>query len=113
MSTPELMAYCGLDCAACSAYIATQANDMPALTTLAQEWFEGSTDHTIIMCDGCKSDQRIMKWCRECPTRASAIEHGVDNCAHCEDYGCEKLLKVFEMSPEAQTNLETIRATLM
>jgi hypothetical protein len=113
MSTPQLIAYCGIDCATCPAYIATQANDVKKLTSLAQEWFEGATDHTIVICDGCKSDERIMKWCSECPTRASAIERGVENCAYCDDYGCEKLLKVFEMSADAKANLERIRATMM
>jgi len=116
MTSPQpmaLMAYCGIDCAACPAYMATQAMDIEKLTSLAQEWFDGSTDHAIILCDGCKSTGRIMQWCSMCPTRASAIERGVENCAYCEDYGCEKLLKVFEMSAAAKENLERIRATLL
>jgi hypothetical protein len=36
----------------------------------------------------------------------------LENCAHCDDYGCKKLLKVFEMSDEPRKNLERIRATL-
>jgi hypothetical protein len=108
----QLMAYCGIDCSACPAYVATQANHVEKLTSLAEEWFEGSTDYTIILCDGCKSTDRIMKWCVECPTRACAIDHGHENCAHCDDYGCEKLLKVFEMSADAKANLDRIRAIL-
>jgi hypothetical protein len=110
--TTQLMAFCGIDCSICPAYIATQANDIAKLTSLAQEWFEGSTDYSIIVCDGCNTNGRIMKWCGECPTRACAIEREHENCAYCEDFGCEKLLKVFEMSVDARTNLERIRATL-
>jgi hypothetical protein len=113
----QLLSYCGIDCSACPAYIATQSNDIEKLTILAGEWFDGATDHTIILCDGCKSDGangggRIMKWCAECPTRACAIERELENCAYCGDYGCEKLAKVFEMSVEAKANLEQIRAAL-
>ena len=108
----QMLSYCGIDCSACPAYIASQAEDIEKLTTLAGEWFEGSTDYSIVICDGCKSDGRIMQWCRECPTRACVIEHKLANCAACEDYGCEKLLKVFEMSADAKTNLDFIRAAL-
>ena len=111
----QLLAYCGLDCGQCQAYIATQANDIAKLTTLAGEWFDGSSDHTIILCDGCQpihSESRIMKWCSECPTRACAISRDLENCAYCDDYGCEKLLMVFSQSQEAKSNLDHIRSGL-
>ncbi len=114
MST-QLLASCGLDCGHCPAFIATQANDIAKLTSLAAEWFDGSNDHTIILCDGGKpngSDARIMKWCSECPIRACVFERNLENCAYCVDYGCEKLLKVFENSEQAKANLDQIRASL-
>ncbi len=110
MTTTQLLAYCGIDCAGCPAYIATQANDLEKLTALAAQWFDGASDYTIILCDGCKSDQRIMQWCAECPTRLCAGERALESCAYCADYGCERLLKVFEMSAEARANLERLRA---
>ena len=108
----QILAYCGIDCGACPAYIATQVDDIEKLTALASEWFDGATDYTIVVCDGCKGQGRIMKWCRECPTRACAIQRQLENCAYCDEYGCQKLLKVFEMSTESKTNLDRIRATL-
>ena len=108
----QMLSYCGIDCSICPAYIATQANDIEKLTSLPGEWFDGSTDYAIMLCDGCKSEERIMKWCRECPTRSCAIEHQLTNCAYCAEYGCEKLLKVFEASADAESNLDRIRATL-
>jgi len=110
--TTQLIAYCGLDCSQCPAYIATQAGDIPKLTSLAKEWFDGATDHTMIFCDGCNTDGRTMQWCAECPTRACTMAHGLENCAPCSDYGCEKLLKVFEQSVEAKSNLDRIRTLL-
>jgi hypothetical protein len=111
----QILAFCGLVCSECPAYIATQANDIPKLTSLAQEWFDGSTDHTIILCDGCKPrdhDSHTMQWCSECPTRLCAMGRGLENCAHCEAYGCQKLNMVFDQSQEAKVNLDRIRATL-
>jgi hypothetical protein len=108
----QMLVYCGIDCSGCPAYLATQANDIEKLTALASEWFDGSTDYTIMLCDGCKSSDRLMKWCCECPTRLCVRERGLENCAYCDDYGCEKLLKVFEMSADAKTNLERVRASL-
>ena len=108
----QMLSYCGIDCAVCPAYIATQANDIEKLTSLAGEWFDGSTDYATLLCDGCTSVGRIMKWCQECPTRSCAIERQLTNCAYCGDYGCEKLLKVFEVSADAKSNLDRIRALL-
>jgi hypothetical protein len=107
----QMISYCGIDCSICPAYIATQKNDTESLTKLAGEWFEGSTDYSIVVCDGCKSDQ-LMKWCQACPTRACSVERELENCAYCWDYGCKKLLTVFEMSAEAKANLDRIRAAL-
>ena len=108
----QQLSYCGIDCTACPAYIATQTNDIENLTALAGEWFEGSTDYAIVVCDGCRGHGRIMQWCGECPTRACVIERKLDSCAYCADFGCEKLLKVFEMSADAKANLERLRASL-
>jgi hypothetical protein len=108
----QMLSYCGIDCSVCPAYIATRANDIEKLTSLAGEWFDGSTNYSIVLCDGCKSEDRVMKWCGECPARACAIERELVNCAYCEDYGCEKLLKIFEMVADGKTNLDRIRATL-
>ena len=110
--TEQMLSFCGIDCAACPAYLATQANDIEKLTTLAGQWFEGATDYTIMLCDGCKGAGHTMKWCAECSIRACAIERELENCAYCDEYGCQKLLKVFEMSAEPRKNLEQIRARL-
>jgi len=113
----QLIAYCGLDCSQCPAYIATQAEDIPKLTSLAQEWLEGAQDYTLMLCDGCIANGRntnghLMQWCSECQIRDCAIDQGIPNCAHCSDYGCEKLMVVFENSAEAKANLDRIRFLL-
>jgi hypothetical protein len=57
----QMLSYYGINCSICPAYIARQANDIEKLSSLAGEWFDGSTNHAIMFCDGCKSEQRIMK----------------------------------------------------
>ena len=34
----KIIAYCGLVCSDCSAYVATQANDQEALERVAAQW---------------------------------------------------------------------------
>ena len=80
----RMIAYCGLDCAECPAYIHTQANDMVELTKLAVQWseqFKADITPEDCLCDGCTSEGRLGGYCGECPVRASAIERGVENCA--------------------------------
>lgn len=37
---------------------------------------------------------------------------GVENCAHCDDFACNKLDMIFAAVPEAKNALEQIKATL-
>jgi hypothetical protein len=111
----KMIAYCGLDCAGCKAYIATQANDSKALAQVAEEWskaFGATLTADSVICDGCTADGRKIGHCAECEIRACAVERGVANCAHCEDYGCEKLSAFLAQAPNAKANLESIRRSL-
>jgi hypothetical protein len=114
--TEKMIAYCGLVCSECPAYVATQADDMEALERVAAQWskeFNATFTATDCICDGCLSDNgRLIGHCSECEIRACAIGRGVINCAHCDDYGCEKLTGFFQFAPDAKTSLEEIRATL-
>jgi hypothetical protein len=113
----KIIAYCGLVCTDCDAYIATQANDLAALEQMvarAREQFK-NPDLTIesATCDGCLgSGGRKCGYCFECQVRACGMERGVVNCAYCDDYGCEKLEGFFAMAPHARTSLDGIRASL-
>ena len=112
----KMIAYCGLVCTECPAYIATQANDREGLEMLASEWSEQyNTTLTAddCACDGClATSDRHMSHCAECKIRACAIERGVRNCAHCSDYPCEELKGFFAYATEAQETLEQIRHNL-
>ncbi len=113
----KLIAYCGLNCAECPAYIATQANDMEALERVAAEWRKlfnapGITAEGLI-CDGCLTTPggRVAGYCNICEIRACAIGRGVASCAYCTDYGCAKLEGFLAHAPNARENLEQLRLT--
>ena len=113
----RIIAYCGLVCTDCPAYIATQANDHAALEQVAAQWREEYNAPNItvesVICDGCLgSNGRHCSHCFECEIRACGMERGVVNCAHCADYACEKLEGFFGLVPEAKTTLGGIRQSL-
>ncbi len=112
----KMIAYCGLVCTECPAYIATQAGDMEALKRVAARWseeFNASFTAADCLCDGCTSDsERLSGYCGKCEVRACAIARGVINCAHCDDYGCEKITGFFNFAPDAKATLEGIRKSL-
>jgi hypothetical protein len=117
-----IIAYCGLICSDCDAYVATQANDLEALERLAQRAREefGMADATpeASMCDGClAADGRQIAYCATCEIRACAMGRGLGgppplNCAHCADYACEKLEGFFAHATEARSILDEIRGSL-
>jgi hypothetical protein len=109
------IAYCGLICTDCPAYIATQANDWAALEQVAAMWREeyNAPDISVetIVCDGwLASDGRHCSRCFECEMRSCGMTRGVATGAHCPDYACEKLEGFFGFVPEARVTLDAIRA---
>ena len=110
--TETITAYCGLTCTECPAYVATRENDTETLVSLALEWYGEEGNAEFCICDGCTVDGRKNSFCGECGVRACAVERGVVNCAHCDDYGCETLTAFLEEVPVAKTSLEQIRASL-
>ena len=109
-----LIGACGLDCAKCDAFIATQADDWTALAGVAVKWTQeynapGLTAANV-QCDGCMTAGRKVGHCSECQIRLCALERGLANCAVCPDYACEKLQGFLAVVPQARANLEAIRA---
>ena len=116
-----LIAYCGLLCNECPAYVATQADDRAELERVAAMWREEYDAPNItvesIICDGCNVEGRKCSHCDECDIRACALALNVANCAHCDDYdrpgGCEKLEGLLGFVPAARALLDSIRAELV
>jgi hypothetical protein len=109
-----MISLCGIDCARCRAYKATQAGDEGGLAKVAGEWSTGEMNFEAsdVVCDGCHGP-RVFRWCRECPTRACAAGNGLLNCAGCVSYPCDQLSeawgKMGESRAEAKANLDGYR----
>jgi hypothetical protein len=112
----KLIAYCGLICSECMAYIATQKNDDAERAKVSKTWSE-QYGHEIkpedINCDGCTSTgSRHLGYCSVCEIRLCGVERGVVNCAYCGDYPCSKLQEFLKMAPQAKATLEGIKEAL-
>ncbi len=111
----EIIAYCGLNCSKCEAYMVTQKDDDEERKILAEKWskqFNTDIKPEDINCDGCQTDTgRHISYCAMCEIRKCAKGRDVINCAYCEDYGCETLTKFLKKAPEAKKNLEKIRSS--
>ena len=112
MST-EMIAYCGLQCTRCDAYLATQADDEARARATAVAWsqqFGVAVSVADVWCDGCLVGGKKCAHCGECEIRACAGARAVANCGHCDDYPCEKLAQLLAMVPEAKDRLDRIHA---
>ena len=110
--TGVMIAYCGMICTDCEAYKATRAGDTAKLKELALDWYKKEDDNEIAVCFGCLSDSRNTEYCSRCGIRACAFARGVETCAHCDDYGCEKMEEVCEIFGHIRERLEEIRASI-
>jgi len=109
----KMIAYCGIVCTECPAFIATQENDDAKRKEVAEAWskqYKMSIKTEDINCDGCKSEgKRHIGYCNICEIRKCGQEKQIENCAHCDEYGCEKLTGFIAMVPHAKETLEGIR----
>lgn len=112
----EMMSVCGLLCNECDAFIATKDDDDNKRAEVAQLWsqqYDADLKPEDINCDGCTSDsERLFAHCKGCEIRKCARPKAIENCAHCDEYACEKVEKIFQMVPEAKKRLDVIRAAL-
>ena len=115
-SDGKILAYCGIFCSECPAYIATQKNDDQMRAATAKKWseeFKSDIKPQDINCDGCPSDsKRLFNYCNTCEIRKCAREKKVKNCAYCKDYPCKKLTDFLATVPTAKATLEEIRKNL-
>jgi len=112
----RMVAYCGIVCTDCEAYIATQAGDMDALERMARK---GSEEYGIdmaaadSMCDGClPTTGRQIGYCHECAIRLCAVPRHVETCAHCGEYPCDKVEAFSKPGTPHRKTLDAVRAAL-
>ena len=117
----NVIAYCGLVCRGCPIYCATREPNKQkkekmraAIAKICKEHYgQECKPEDITDCDGCKSDAgRLFSGCKTCHIRRCAIEKGLENCAHCREYACDRLREFFVKDPEAKTRLDFVRSSL-
>jgi hypothetical protein len=88
-----ILTRCGYRCDLCLAYkpniMATPANRQK-LSDGWHRYFGFRTPPEQICCDGCMEEYPNLLD-KTCPVRPCVIEKGLDNCAQCEQYVCDKL----------------------
>lgn len=107
----QMIAYCGLDCEVCSAYLATVNNDQELREKTAKQWSEWNK-HLIkpeeINCEGCRADGIKFVYCdRLCGIRRCALKKGVETCGDCAELDtCPTVGMIISNTPEALKNLK-------
>jgi hypothetical protein len=120
----EMIAYCGLNCATCQIYAATRETDpkkqrqMREDIVIAIKKYLGEEKRVedITDCDGCKAQGgRLFSSCQKCQIRKCASQKGLENCAYCSEYACDKLSRFFDSEGQqagAKKRLDTIKKSL-
>lgn len=108
------IAYCGLDCKKCDAFIATVNNDDALREKTAKLWSELNgvpITADMIHCEGCRMDGRKTPFCDAyCQIRKCAKEKQVETCADCVKMNdCEKVSAILGNSEEAAHNLNQMK----
>lgn len=109
-----MIAYCGIVCTECPAFLATESDDDQQRRAVAENWsqqYDSDIKPEDINCEGCLPGHSLyFNHCSVCEIRACGLSRGVVNCAHCDDFACEKLEAFFEFVPEARSRLTEIRS---
>ncbi len=107
----SMIAYCGLDCEKCDAYLATVNNDQELRKKTAKLWAE--LNHAPILpehinCQGCRVEGVKTVFCdRMCGIRKCAMKKGVNTCGDCSDLEkCPILATILKNNPSALNNLK-------
>ena len=104
------IAYCGLDCEQCDAYIATLHDDQALRERTAKLW--AALNHAPILpehinCQGCRADGAKTVFCEQlCAVRRCARQRGVVTCGDCPEMeSCPTVGAIFANAPQAKKNL--------
>jgi hypothetical protein len=85
----KMIGYCGYNCHLCAA----RSEDPVIRQKLVDGWRKlfGHQNYTAenVKCDGCPSDGKVAD--RQCKARPCAKERGLESCAYCNEFPCDKL----------------------
>ncbi len=105
------IAYCGLDCEKCDAYLATVHDDQALREKTAKLWAKLNSAPILpehINCEGCRIDGIKTVYCdRLCPIRQCALKKSVPTCGGCPDLDtCQTVGAILSNNPDALKNLK-------
>ena len=107
----DFIAYCGLDCEACEARLATINNDDELRTKVAKEWSElNGVEITpdMINCTGCRIPGVKTPYCESmCPIKQCAAGKKYETCGNCAEMkSCTKVNMIIGNNADARSRLE-------
>lgn len=107
----KLIAYCGIDCSKCDAYIGTTTNDQTLLATTAKLWSElnGVTiTPEDLRCEGCRTNGIKTMYCSSlCKIKQCAISKQYETCGNCENLEqCPMIASIAKFHKDAIDNLK-------
>ena len=107
----DMIAYCGLDCEKCDAYLATIHDDQALREKTAKLWAELNQAPILpehINCEGCRADGRKTVYCESlCAIRQCAVKKGVTTCGDCPELeSCQTVGMILSNNPAALENLK-------
>ena len=109
----DYISYCGLDCEACEARIATVNNDDELRKKVAEKWSKlNGVEITpeMINCNGCRVDGVKTVFCSSlCEIRKCAVGKKYGTCGDCAECdSCKILGMITKNSADALKNLKSL-----
>jgi hypothetical protein len=105
----EVLSYCGYRCDQCPALRENLKSDDDR-RRVSEDWikyYDLRVDPGDVDCDGCVAAKEAPN--PNCKVRPCAIEKGVENCARCGDFICDKLGKQIDgVEPIAEKHAESM-----
>ena len=107
----KMIAYCGLDCEHCDAYLATMNDDQELRKKTAKLWAELNNAPILpehINCQGCRVEGVKTVFCDSmCGVRQWGMKKGIDTCGDCSELErCSIVGAILENNPSALKNLK-------
>ncbi len=106
----NMIAYCGLDCEKCDAYLATLNDDQALREKTAKLWADLNNAPILpehINCQGCRVEGVKTVFCDSlCGIRQCGLKKGVMTCGDCPDMEkCQTVEAIISNNPEVLENL--------
>ncbi len=90
----KMIGYCGYNCHLCAA----RSDDISVRQKMVDAWkkYLGHENYTAenVACEGCKSKGNKIAD-KQCKARPCARDKGLDSCAQCDDFPCDKVKHLF------------------